>query len=419
MEHVEVFLRHIGLGQYAGVFEDNGYDSLDMFFVMDDMDFQIFGPYIGMKPGHLQRLKHTVFRIKKQGGKHAKELMSNIQHSAVRIIDLLSHNGNNGNDEGAVDPAAAVDATAVNGPATAVNGPAVNGPAATVDAATLDAVWQDAVNSTVGTPTKRKRSASEIPHRLASSKQVRVESLRHSNQQGHSAMRDNKSGGNRIMYRCSSVLSKRVKAKMGPGELHESQKCKYCLMWRKKNLMYELDKEVSVMQHSPMCLAPQKVTRDELIHDSKFVHHSLSHDTVTGKNAQETATSHAGRMDGSVNERTAKRASNDVKRYHDKDYDEDWSKLRQWGREYENKNRNSRFHLQINADTNRCVRGPIHPRAQCPRVVAGPFDNNTHTTREQVRESLHVTWRMHRHLLRMWVEVCRSRCRILQTFNVS
>ena len=105
----------------------------------------------------------------------------------------------------------------------------------------------------------------------------------------------------------------------------------------------------------PAPFAPQKVTRDELLHDPKFVHHSLTHGTVTGKNASENATSRGGIMDGSVNFRTAKRASNDVKRYHDKDYNEDWSKLREWGREYEQKNTNSRFRLQINEDTNRCV----------------------------------------------------------------
>ena len=33
MEHVEVFLKHLGLGAYATSFENNGYDSLDMFFV--------------------------------------------------------------------------------------------------------------------------------------------------------------------------------------------------------------------------------------------------------------------------------------------------------------------------------------------------------------------------------------------------
>ena len=64
MEHVEAFLEHIGLGQYAQAFEENAYDSLDMFFVMDETDFKIFGPHVGMKPGHLLRLQKTVFRMK-------------------------------------------------------------------------------------------------------------------------------------------------------------------------------------------------------------------------------------------------------------------------------------------------------------------------------------------------------------------
>ena len=48
------------------------------------------------------------------------------------------------------------------------------------------------------------------------------------------------------------------------------------------------------MAHVPMCPAPQKVTRDELLHDPKFVHHSLTHGTVTGENASENATSRGG-----------------------------------------------------------------------------------------------------------------------------
>ena len=37
------------------------------------------------------------------------------------------------------------------------------------------------------------------------------------------------------------------------------------------------------------------------------------------------------RLDGSVSKRVVKDEFNDVKRYHDKDYVEDWSKLGQWG----------------------------------------------------------------------------------------
>ena len=37
------------------------------FFVMDEMDFKIFGPYVGMKPGHLKRLQEAVFSMKRRG----------------------------------------------------------------------------------------------------------------------------------------------------------------------------------------------------------------------------------------------------------------------------------------------------------------------------------------------------------------
>ena len=65
MEHVELFLNHIGLGQYAESLLNHAYDSLDIFFTMDDWDFQIFGPYVGMLPGHVQRLKNAVYKMKK------------------------------------------------------------------------------------------------------------------------------------------------------------------------------------------------------------------------------------------------------------------------------------------------------------------------------------------------------------------
>ena len=71
--------------------------------------------------------------------------------------------------------------------------------------------------------------------------------------------------------------------------------------------MYVLDSDASVMKHTHMCPVPQKVTRDELLHDPKFVRHSLSHGTVTGENTSENTTSRGDIMDGSVNFRTEKR----------------------------------------------------------------------------------------------------------------
>ena len=79
----------------------------------------------------------------------------------------------------------------------------------------------------------------------------------------------------------------------------------------------------SVLEHTTMCLAPQQLTRDELVHDTKFVHHFLCHVNVTGENVIRTVTVSDGRMKRSVSKRTSKRVFNDVKHYHDKNYDED------------------------------------------------------------------------------------------------
>jgi len=83
MEHVEVFLNRLGLGQYAPAFEANGYDTLDIIFIMDDDDFERFGPFIGMLPGHLYRLKKAVHGMKNQS-----KCDSNV--SVVPIVQLTA-----------------------------------------------------------------------------------------------------------------------------------------------------------------------------------------------------------------------------------------------------------------------------------------------------------------------------------------
>ena len=62
------------------------------------------------------------------------------------------------------------------------------------------------------------------------------------------------------------------------------------------------------------------------------------------------------RLDGSVTKRIDKREVNVIKRSHDTNYSEDWSKLGQWGAEYETKNVNSRFHIQVHPDRRRFER---------------------------------------------------------------
>ena len=149
---------------------------------------------------------------------------------------------------------------------------------------------------------------------------------------------------------------------MGPDVAGIEYKCSHCLVWnwRKKEGAYNLNRKQSVLEHAPHCVAGQKVCRTELLHDTAFVKHTLTAVETTGTKAAKTALGHGGRLDGCVSTRTAKRASNDVKRHHDKDYDEDWSKIRPWGAEYERLNNtpaHSRFDMKTD-EQNRLVLWP-------------------------------------------------------------
>ena len=168
----------------------------------------------------------------------------------------------------------------------------------------------------VPTETVPKAQHYNLPTFVKTSKEVKLESYRHSTFLGCAAMRDNKSGKRKIVYRCKSVLSKRLKKQMGPDVAGTEYKCEHCLTWKfsSKSGGYNLNKNESILEHAPHCVAKQHVTRAELVHDAAFVKHSLNKLDSTGKQAAKTATGRGGRLDGSVKSRTAKRASNDVKR---------------------------------------------------------------------------------------------------------
>ena len=153
----------------------------------------------------------------------------------------------------------------------------------------------------------------------------------------------------------------------------EEFKCPHCLVWNYRKHIngggFVLNEDQSVLGHAPHCVAKQLVTRAELVHDAAFVTNVINKLDATGKQAAKTAVGRGGRLDGSVKSRTAKRASNDVKRFHDKDYDEDWSKIKPWGEDYERLNRApgmSRFDMKVD-DQRRSVShkslGPMWPRA--------------------------------------------------------
>ena len=68
MEHIEQFLRQLGLHQYVHAFERNGYDSLDILFTpgMDDAEWDRLGPFLNIPRGHILRIRDVVYEEKRK-----------------------------------------------------------------------------------------------------------------------------------------------------------------------------------------------------------------------------------------------------------------------------------------------------------------------------------------------------------------
>ena len=90
-------------------------------------------------------------------------------------------------------------------------GPVAGDAAAATAPVVVTTAAATAVPTVTGTlPTKRKVQTHVLPQFCRITKEVKIESLRHSTVLEFSAMRDNKSGPRKIVYRWTSVLSKRV-----------------------------------------------------------------------------------------------------------------------------------------------------------------------------------------------------------------
>ena len=90
----------------------------------------------------------------------------------------------------------------------------------------------------------------------------------------------------------------------------------------------------------------QFVTKMQLVHDPEFVKSQKLGKKSTGKEAAKLALGYNGRLAGSVAVHTARRARNTIKHYNAFDYDDDWSKLNQWGHNFMDANPRSIFHLE-------------------------------------------------------------------------
>ena len=187
-------------------------------------------------------------------------------------------------------------------------------------------------------------------------------------------MLDNKaSGGRRKVLRCRTALSKKKRNTTDNAEEDEDDgpNCPHMLLWTKDcKGNWTLNQEKSITYHRPFCNSGQIVTKFELLRDPEFVKAQKLGKLSTGKEAAKLALGIAGRMSGSVKEHTARRARNTLKHFDLNDYDDDWSKLNEWGHKYMEMNPESRFHLEPD-ESNGLVLGPYCLWAQVN--VLGPY----------------------------------------------
>ena len=108
--------------------------------------------------------------------------------------------------------------------------------------------------------------------------------------------------------------------------------------------------EKSNLEHKDFCESGQIVNKLQLVHDPEFVKSQKLGKLSTGKEAVKLALGSNGRLAGSVKEHTARRARNTIKHYNANDYDDDWSKLNEWGQQFMEMNPQSIFHLEKDDD---------------------------------------------------------------------
>ena len=287
MDKVKVLLDQANLVQYLHKFERAGYDCLAQILSMSDAAFTELGQHTEILPGHLARLRQTITRIKNCV-------------PTPKPVEASVH----------------------------------------VKPQPVEASKPHPVEASV-----------QLKIRHLTRKELRLASLQHSTNQGCKCMIDNdKSGGRNVIYKCTSVLSKKRKADC---EDDPRPSCQYRLHWgwNKRAGFWELKTKKSHLMHMPFCTSVQRVSKLELVNDPKFVKHCKSSKKVTGKNgAKEALGGPAGRVAGSVKNYTAKRAVNDIKHFWIHDYKHDWNKLRSWGREYERKNPRAKCHIEVDSD---------------------------------------------------------------------
>ena len=348
MKEMKEFLRLSDLSQYVDVFQDMGYDNLDHLFSMNRSELMDLRQIVNMKPGHFARLLRSIQEnatATPNAAIHPRESMSQIPVSvAPSDVAQVGPIPVGPIPVGPTVIMAARDGAAQVGPIPV--GPNPVGP---------NPVGPNPVGPTV-IMAARDGAAQVGPNEVGSQefydgpllqvydhwKWARVASLNHSTYQGCSTMLDNnKSGGKYKVLGCRSVLSKKKLRDEDDGP-----KCPYILYWsRDKKSEWKLNQDKSVLRHMPFCCSGQTVTRAELLHDEEFVRTQRLAKSSTGKAAAKSALSSHGRLAGSVTDFTARRARNTIKHFNDVDYEDDWSKLNEWGQKFMQLNPQCMFDL--------------------------------------------------------------------------
>ena len=197
----------------------------------------------------------------------------------------------------------------------------------------------------LGAQTQIKRRLQRV---CQTYKQVKLVSYNHSNDASASCLVDSKKSGSRAkIFRCRTVLSRKFHTEdMGPIPV-----CKYLLHWTKKKTGWHLNEEKSTLDHVPFCLSGERVTTFQLAADPEFVKHCSIEKHSTGKGAAKHALGgKRARIAGSVTDHTARRARLSIQRFNNKDYNDDWCKLAQWGRDWEHLNPRSRCLIKKDYD---------------------------------------------------------------------
>ena len=340
MEEIKDLLADAALTNYADIFEEVGYDSLSHLLAMGPSDLSDLKRLTKMKTGHFVRLQSTIEVWR--GPATPSTASTPSTPMSVGPVEM--------GPEEMGPPEMAAAAMGPTGP-TGPMGPSVP----MVPMVPIEVGPQTLSSLKV---TLRKTYNNWAQARLAS--------LNYSTHLGCSIMQDNnKSGGNRKVLRCRTALSKKKRGDNADG----GPNCPHYLLWSKnKTGDWKLNLKKSNLEHKDFCESGQLVTCDQLVHDPEFVRSQNLGKLSTGKEASNLALGTNGRIAGSVKEHTARRARNTIKHYNANDYDDDWSKLNEWGHQFMAMNPQSFFHLEKD-DEGRSVT----MRVLGPIVCIGPI----------------------------------------------